>query len=396
MKDDLDPMLSGLRGRVQTAWSEERADRVLSNLESRKARRTWRRRGAATALVCCGLLLITAPLFRRLFQEPVSEQREAVALRLLDGSAATALSPDTELKEAAPQPGRTVLRLLRGSARFQVQRNPQRIFRVEAGRTAVEVLGTQFTVTRREDRAEVVVAEGRVRVLWDSHYTELGAGERGMFPPLELVVKGTPPLSQKESSDAPPAVVEEAQTPKPAPLSLPARPKVSPSGSRAELPLPGSRTAPGRWRVLAQEGQFDQAFHALEATDLAAASNAPEDLLLLADIARLSHHPAEAVAPLEKMLREHRSDPRAALCAFTLGRVLLDDLGKPREAAAAFRDAQSLDPGFAMIEDALAREVKALWRAGDSTAAHERALEYLRRFPQGGSARAVRRFGAID
>jgi len=49
-----------------------------------------------------------------------------------------------------------------------------------------------------------------------------------------------------------------------------------------------------------------------------------------------------------------------------------------------------------MIEDALAREVKALWRAGDSAAAHERAQEYLRQFPAGSSARSVRRFGAID
>jgi transmembrane sensor len=150
------------------------------------------------------------------------------------------------------------------------------------------------------------------------------------------------------------------------------------------------------WRVLAQDGQFDQAYRSLETSNLAAASDEPGDLLLLADIARLSHHPAESIAPLEKLLREHRSDPRAALCAFTLGRVLLDDLGKPREAAAAFREAQLLDPSFAMIEEALAREVKALWRAGDSTAAHERALEYLRRFPEGGSARSVRRFGALD
>jgi transmembrane sensor len=102
------------------------------------------------------------------------------------------------------------------------------------------------------------------------------------------------------------------------------------------------------------------------------------------------------VAPLEKILRQHRSDPRAALCGFTLGRILLDDLGKPREAAAAFRDAQTLDQDFALMEDAIAREVKALWQAGDTAAARDRALEYLRRFPSGSQARAVRRFGGLE
>lgn len=398
MTNDLDPRLSGLRGRVQTAWSPARAEHVLAAIEQRKVRRQQLRRGAAVAVAGCALFIIMPLLFGRLTHEPATQPGVAVALRLPDGSTATALLPDTELKQAEPQPGSTVLRLLRGSARFEVQRNPQRVFRVEAGRAAVEVLGTQFTVSRRDERAEVAVLQGRVRVLWDSHYRELGAGERGLFPPPESASLPAPEVSPVEASGpAAPAAVELAvPLPEPAPLPSQARPRSPAPGLRPEQERTGSRAALESWRALAQDGQFDQAYRALEAKDLAAASDEPGDLLLLADIARLSHHPAEAVAPLERMLREHRSDPRSALCAFTLGRVLLDDLGKPREAAAAFREAQSLDPGFAMIEDALAREVKALWRAGDSAAAHERALEYLRRFPEGRSARAVRRFGATD
>jgi len=120
--------------------------------------------------------------------------------------------------------------------------------------------------------------------------------------------------------------------PRPAPLL---QPKNSPPGAHSQTELASQQAT--RWRVLAQQGQFEQAYRAVDTNNLATASDEPGDLLLLADIARLSHHPAESVAPLEKLLREHRSDPRAALCAFTLGRVLLDDLGKPREAATAFR-----------------------------------------------------------
>jgi len=49
--------------------------------------------------------------------------------------------------------------------------------------------------------------------------------------------------------------------------------------------------------------------------------------------------------------------------AFTLGRVLLDELGRPSEAVDAFPLARS--SGGPLAEDALAREVEALSRAGE-------------------------------
>jgi transmembrane sensor len=381
MNRDLDHQLSGLRGRVQSAWSASRAEQVLGAIEERRRKRQQRRRQAALGLGIGCLLLIAPLLFRRLspsLPPPAPSRAAAVALRFPDGSVASGLSADAEIAELAVEPSRTVLRLLRGSARFQVARNPQRIFRVEAGRTAVEVLGTQFTVSRQADSTRVAVEQGRVRVIWDSHYAELGAGEQGLFPPAE---RPEPPASS-------PAPI--------APLVPPPRPRSLPPAVRAVAERP-SPAAP--WRQLAAEGQFDQAYRALSSQasqDLSTAADQPGDLLLLADVARLSHHPALAVAPLEKLLRSHRDDPRAALAAFTLGRILLDDLGQPREAATAFRQAQSLDPSFAMIEQSLAREVQALWRAGDSAAAHARAEEYRQRFPDGSSIRAVRRFGALD
>jgi transmembrane sensor len=119
-------------------------------------------------------------------------------------------------------------------------------------------------------------------------------------------------------------------------------------------------------------------------------------LLLAADVMRLSHHASEAVAPLRRVVRDHAADPRASLAAFTLGRVLLDDLGRPREAAEAFADAIRLAPDGPLYEDAIARKVEALSRSGDTTAAHELAGDYLRRFPDGRRARSVRKLGGIE
>jgi transmembrane sensor len=120
------------------------------------------------------------------------------------------------------------------------------------------------------------------------------------------------------------------------------------------------------------------------------------DLLLAADVARLSHHPAEAVEPLRQILRLHASDPRSSLAAFTLGRVLLESLGEPREAADAFAEVQALAPGGELLADALARETEARAAAGDMVTARTLAERYVRDFPTGARLRSVRRYGGLE
>jgi transmembrane sensor len=113
-----------------------------------------------------------------------------------------------------------------------------------------------------------------------------------------------------------------------------------------------------------------------------------------ADAARADGRPADAVVPLRRVLRSHSDDPRAALAAFTLGRVLLDDLRKPGEAARAFRKARSLAPRGALAEDALAREVEAWARAGQAHTARERASLYLQQYPDGHRVHAMQQYAA--
>ena len=116
-------------------------------------------------------------------------------------------------------------------------------------------------------------------------------------------------------------------------------------------------------------------------------------LLAAADAARLDGRPADGAALLRRLLREHRNDPRAPLAAFTLGRVLLKELDRPRQAAAAFADARALAPRGPFAEDALAREVEAWRAAGETDEAATRAQDYLRRYPNGRRAAAMRAAG---
>jgi transmembrane sensor len=54
--------------------------------------------------------------------------------------------------------------LLRGEAHFQVEKNPERPFAVEAGGVQVRAVGTAFSVQRDEMQIEVVVTEGSIAV----------------------------------------------------------------------------------------------------------------------------------------------------------------------------------------------------------------------------------------
>jgi transmembrane sensor len=113
--------------------------------------------------------------------------------------------------------------------------------------------------------------------------------------------------------------------------------------------------------------------------------------MLAAAVARLSAHPGEAVAPLRKLCDAYPNDKRAPVAAFTLGRVLLDDLGRASEAAAVFEKARVLWPSGPLAEDALAREVEAWKRAGNTERVRTLAEQYLRQYPGGRHAATLRK-----
>jgi transmembrane sensor len=109
-------------------------------------------------------------------------------------------------------------------------------------------------------------------------------------------------------------------------------------------------------------------------------------------VARLSGHPGEAVAPLRRVVGEHPGDSRAALAAFTLGRIQLDSLGQAAAAAQSFAQALSLGIAGPLVEDARARLVEAHARSGNRDAARSAAKQYEEQFPSGRHLAAVRRW----
>jgi transmembrane sensor len=284
---------------------------------------------------------------------------------LSDGSTAFRLTPNTELALEVDSVAHSVLRLGAGAASFAVQPRGERPFVVRSDPFEVRVIGTKFTLTRSAERAlRVEVSEGKVEVSGPAGVARLSAGESQVFP----------------ASEAKPAAPESA--PENLPQSLP----------DAAPPLPRSSTsnpAAGHWRSLAHSKDYEGAFAALQREGGSAVKDEPKDLLLAADVARLSGHPAEAVQHLTGLLRRFPQDSRAASAAFTLGR-LHEQSGKPDRAAQSFARVRTLAPGGPLAEDALAHEVENLARSGQASVARARAEEYLRLYPNGHRVRSIR------
>jgi transmembrane sensor len=282
-------------------------------------------------------------------------------IRFSDGSVATALDPQSVLAVVEDAPARISLDLGRGRQRFDVVPRPARSFVVRAGAVSVTVVGTVFSVERVADRVGVTVERGRVLVDWRSGSRTLSAGEGGWFPPLVVGDRVPPSASPVTRERARPAIA---------------------SRRLAAATEVGRATAPASVDVTPAPAP--------------APVETAESLLAAADSAREAGRSDEGAALLRRLLARHRRDPRAPLAAFTLGRVLLMELNRPREAAAAFAEVRALAPAGPFAEDALAREVEALRKAGADGEARQRAREYLRLYPGGSRAQAVKALGGAE
>ena len=381
--DDLGRNLEVARQELLPQWSDERSARLYAGTLQRGRRRVATRAGLASlcAIAAIGWFGVGTPHTSPKGQDAAltaavsapatqSAAGSGHTVRLADGSHADLVSEQTELEVAVNEPNRIRLRLLAGSAHFDVVPNHVRIFEVEAAPYRVEVIGTVFDVERTTHGVRVGVTRGKVRVY----------GPNGD----EMVVAG-----QIRRFD----------------VSAPAEADVAPIVPDAEPLLHGVTRARGArrsgaaampsWRSLSQSGQYDAAFKSLRSVPQAVV-NDPATLMDAADAARLSGHPNDAIQYLQRVLNEHAQSPVAPLAAFTLGRVYLDRLGQPDRAAETFELARKLAPTGSLAQDALAREVEALSKGGNAQKAYLRAQEYLKTYPNGRRARAVQLYGGLE
>jgi transmembrane sensor len=424
--DELAKELASARGAVVPAWSEARAERLLVGVSQLRRKRRAQRvvTTGLASLAAIGLLyfggsLVGNPMSASIRSVPVgqsatglkepgmrpaldhaaplaqpAQQTEdklaALPLKLADGSRVKALSSGAAVAVEGNEPKQIRLRLDAGGARFDVIPNKQREFTVRAGNVEVSVLGTVFDVERADGRVRVSVSRGKVRVR--TGVTASGSIATAIVKAGESQWFEDPAPSERGVANAANVSVDRTRPERTAGLT-PSAAKARRHGLRERSHEQDEDEPRAEWRSLSQSGDYEGAYRLLQQSEVSDDDSGA--LLDAADAARLSGHPQVAVTYLRKVLDQHRESPVAPLAAFTLGRVLLERLGQPSEAADAFTTARQLAPTGSLAQDALAREVEAWSKAGRPDDAYRAARQYVDIYPKGRRLRAVQLYGGL-
>ncbi len=132
---------------------------------SRGSRRSWR----VAAALAAGVAILAVWWPAAWWAEPAvaTVKGELRQLPLPDGSSVT-LNTSTAIQTRFDARQR-VVELVRGEALFDVAKDPQRPFQVQAGELTVKAIGTSFTVRRLPGQAvQVAVREGVVEIVHPS------------------------------------------------------------------------------------------------------------------------------------------------------------------------------------------------------------------------------------
>ncbi len=295
-----DPIARALRdvateAELREAWHVVQERRA----PSRRTRARWL---AAPALLAALVWLAwprptTPDPLARVDGAPFEAVHAAVALE--DGSRIT---PEDHgaLRVLENRAGVLALHLERGAARFEVTPGTNRRWRIEADGVVVEVVGTVFTVDRR-DGVHVTVERGAVVVRGDGvpdGVRRLGVGESISVPRPEALPHSALPhsapvegLAETAVEGVPTEVSEEART-----------------GAPPEATADPIRVAP-----IVVEPVLE--------TESPPPPVSAAELMAMADAVRAEGRDADALPILDRIVREHPSAPEAALAAFTAARI---------------------------------------------------------------------------
>lgn len=280
---------------------------------------------------------------------------EPASVTFTDGSR-IALSPGASIEPRTNDDHLFALQQLHGRVHYDVTPGGPRRWTIACGKgggaTTVEVVGTSFDIDTTDAHVRVDVSHGVVLV----------RGEGVPDGQARLVAGGSIDVATGVHD-----VRDLHDSTEPPPPSTPVTP-----------------APPAAWKQLAANGDHGAAYAALGPEGLAKATKAAanvDELLALADVARLSGHPGDAVPPLARIVAAHPGDPRASLAALTLGRIELTSLGDPHAATAALRSALALGIPRDLEGDTHALLVEALGRDGDAAGARATYDVYVARHP---------------
>ncbi len=260
---------------------------------------------------------------------------------------------------------RVQLTLQKGKANFQVSHQPRRLFSIHAADLDITVVGTRFSVDLGQSselqRVTVQVQQGKVTVR-----------NRHASPDERVLAAGqswTDGIAAAPAPDLGRTVDASTNS------NEPSSEEAAPAASQAELPgATLGRAATGT---------------ALPTASAKLAGESPKELFEAAETSRINGKFHDSADALNKLRRTYRSDPRAGLAAFELGRMRMDIFGDVSGSIDALRDAIQLSPSAPFREDAESRLVQLYNRQGNHDACQSARTTYLNHFPHGAASKVV-------
>ncbi|MGR9013800.1 MAG: FecR family protein [Gammaproteobacteria bacterium] len=182
--------------KIEHLWQVMAAPIKADRQRRRKSYQTpkpvhFRRWGLGLSVAASLLLIVTLGMYPDYLHAPWADYSthigEQTSIRLEDGSVAH-LNTDTAFDVTWHDNERHVV-LLRGEAEFEVAHDSNRPFRVQAGNTVTEALGTRFIVRYGDTKGTVTLLEGKVRteqIKKQGKFITLHPGQRVAFDAQRL------------------------------------------------------------------------------------------------------------------------------------------------------------------------------------------------------------------
>ena len=323
----------------------------------------------------------------------------ALAVRFSDGTRLR-LSAGARARLVALDANGAHVLLESGQLHVEVAPKAQARWRMSAGPFVVRVTGTRFDLSwaPEQDHFELDLASGQVEVggcVFGPGY-RMRAGQRihasckrGQFEVAEHRRTDDEAGASAEPASAPAANAQAATAVPAAQTDAPAAAKpqrntqdalVTGKTKRSEVaarPQPAPEPAPER----AAQTEFEQR----------CARASGEQLVQLAEAARFAGEIEREELAWRLLRRRFAGTSRAALAAFSLGRLAFDVRGEHRKAAEWFGTYLREQPAGLLAREARGRLIEATLAAGDATRARALAQAYLREHPDGPHADLARR-----
>ncbi|WP_040573324.1 FecR family protein [Methylovulum miyakonense] len=175
--------------------------RRLAFAATQQRRRQTRSRTLGLAVAASLVLLVLAGLFPDYLHHPLADYRthigEQTSIQLADGSVIH-LNTDTAVNVSLSDKERRI-ELLGGEAEFEVAHDRTRPFRVCAGHTTTEALGTRFIVRYDGNGGNITLLQGKIRTAAPNTTATLSAGQQIAFHADDL---GTVQTADVDSAEA--------------------------------------------------------------------------------------------------------------------------------------------------------------------------------------------------